>query len=477
VAGARHLRPAVAVTVAALLWACPGGAAALPLTLGFDAYPPLGSPTAAGTAWLGRAAREGAQVVRIGVRWAAVAPAARPPGFVPEDPAAPGYSWSATDAAIRATTRAGLQPLLEIYGAPAWAQDGTPPTSATAGAWRPDATQFGAFALASARRYSGRYPDPLTAGATLPRVRLWGAWNEPNLSISLAPQWVSAGRRLVPASPGIYRRLLNAFYAAVKRVSHANTVIAGATAPFGDPEPGGARIQPITFVRDLLCLRADLRSAGCGDPAHFDVLDHHPYSIAGPLQQAIDPGDVSVPDIGKLTRLLRAARRARTIVPDTPKRVFATELAWVSRPPDPAGTPVAQQALWLEQSLFLLWRQGVDTVLWLQIRDDARSAADALGAGVFYASGVPKPAALAFRFPFVATRAGEPAGEVLVWGRAPAAGPLLIERRAGRGWAGVRALRVRAQAVFSAVLQIGPGPATLRARVGATTSLPWPQSR
>ena len=43
-------------------------------------------------------------------------------------------------------------------------------------------------------------------GHSLPRVRLWGAWNEPNIDRLITPQW-EGGQ---PASPGIYRSLVNA---------------------------------------------------------------------------------------------------------------------------------------------------------------------------------------------------------------------------------------------------------------------------
>jgi hypothetical protein len=82
----------------------------------------------------------------------------------------------------------------------------------------------------AAVRYDGRFPDPLKPGAFLPRVRYWQPWNEPNLSYYLSPQWTRTGGRWAPASAGIYRGLLNAFYAAVKRVSSSNFVVTAGTA-------------------------------------------------------------------------------------------------------------------------------------------------------------------------------------------------------------------------------------------------------
>ena len=71
--------------------------------------------------------------------------------------------------------------------------------------WAPDPGAYGRFAVAVARRYSGQFTDPLNAGTDLPRVRLYQAWNEPNLPLFLQPQWVAidgewaAGRPPLPA--------------------------------------------------------------------------------------------------------------------------------------------------------------------------------------------------------------------------------------------------------------------------------------
>ncbi len=268
----------------------------------------------------------------------------------------------------------------------------------------------------------------------------------------------------------IYRNLLNAFYSSVKRVSKANVVVAGATAPFGDL-PGQARMPPVTFVQNLLCLRGTpLRSAHCKAPAHFDVLDHHPFDIGGPLQPAVNPGDVSVPDMGKLTRLLTAARRAGTALPAGHKRLWAGELIWTSRPPDPSGVPPLRQARWLEQALFILWRERVDTVLWLQIVDDAHARTTGLGGGLYFHNGRPKPAATAFLFPFVTQR--QSSGQVRAWGRAPTSGSLAIQRRRAGRWVTIKRVRVRKSATFFVPLRLA-GSATLRGQVGAVTSVTW----
>jgi hypothetical protein len=465
------LARAALVSVAVAIVLAPGPAdAAAPLTLGVDTYGALGNPSVRDP-WIAQAATEGASFVRVSLGWSAVAPATRPSGFRDRDPGSPYYNWSAIDSMVRAVAAKRLTMLMVVSGAPQWGEGSHRPAGTAPGSWRPSPQPFGRFAHAAALRYSGRWPDPLAPGHYLPRVRFWEAWNEPNLSLYLTPQWTRTGGRWTPASPNIYRHLLNAFYSGIKIVSRKNVVVAGATAPFGDLNPGQPRMQPVTFVRTLLCLRgARLTSAGCKDRAHFDVLDHHPFDIGGPLKPALDAGDVATPDMGKLTRLLRAAGRGGTIAPRGRKRVWATELLWESRPPAPEGVPPQQQAHWLEQALYVLWRAGVDTIFWLQIVDDPPP--HGLAAGLYFGSGRAKPAATAFRFPFVTVR--ESPRLIRAWGRAPAGGTLLIQVHRGKAWITLRRMKVRWHSTFFAPVGLAHG-ASLRARVGPDVSLSWYQ--
>lgn len=461
--------------VTAIALAAPAGAAAL--TLGLDAQGPLGSPdSGASGPWVKRAVADQAQLVRVGVQWSAVAPARLPQHeFNQQNPGSRYYSWADTDAVLRQLAARHLRLMIVVTGAPRWAEGPHRPRRAPAGTWKPNAPDFGRFARAAATRYSGHFPDPLHPGHDLPRVRYWEAWNEPNLSNYLTPQWTRKNHRYVPASPVIYRGLLDSFFTAVKRVSARNVVVGGATAPFGDLSPSlrnNARMQPVAFVKSLLCLQGRrLARSRCPRVARMDVLDHHPYDIGGPFQHAVNAGDVSVPDMGKLARLLRAAVRDRTLLPRTTKHLWATELGWVSRPPDRQGVPLRKQARWLEQALYVLWRERVSTVCWLQIADD--SGPGGLAAGLYLADGKAKPAAAAFRFPFVVIiRRHHP---VRVWGRSPAGGIVQIERRDGHRWVTIRRMRVHRYGVFSAALTLHGHPA-LRAQVGGRASLSWPRA-
>jgi hypothetical protein len=443
--------------------------AARSLTTGFTDSVYLEAP-AVRDPWLQRTLQAGAQMILIPVDWASIAPS-QPAN--PADPGDPAYRWQALDGAVRAAAAQGLKVALDASAAPRWAEGGGRPAGVPEGAWQPSAAAFGAFAQALARRYGGSFPDPGGAlGARLPRVRYWQAWGEPNLTLHLAPQWVKRGHRYLPESPLLYRRLLNAFYAGVKAAHGDNLVVTAGTAPFGDP-PGRARMPPAQFVRALLCVRgAPARPVPCPDPARFDVLAHDPYSIAGPFEPALNPDDVSISDMGRLSEPLGVAERTGRALPRGPKQLWVTEFSWDSNPPDPHGVPAQTHARWLEEALFELWREGVGTAIWYQVRDapPIPDYASTYQSGVYLHDGVPKPARQAFRFPFVLRRTSATA--LFLWAKAPASGRLAVQRRAGRGWRTIASYSVRAGEVVYRRLSIR-GHLTLRAGVGQILSLPF----
>jgi hypothetical protein len=421
--------------------------------------------------WLGRAVNSGSDILRIDVGWVARGSATRPAGFDARNPADPAYDFKRADAAIVAATSRGLRVLASFTGAPPWAQGAGRPANANAGSWKPDPHALEQYGAALATRYSGTFPDPARPGRMLPRVEAFQPWNEPNLDKYLSPQW-SGGKTFAPAH---YRAMLTAFYRGVRSVSSRPLVVSAGTAPFGDPFPNGQRIMPARFVREMLCLRqagGRLLGTSCPEPARFDVLAHHPYSVGFPRRSALNPDDVSIPDIGKLTKLLRAAERSGRALPRKHHRMWVTEVSYDSSPPDPEGVPVARHARYLEEAFYLLWRQGVDTITWFQIRDQLPQPSYAASnqSGIYFADGRAKPAQRAFRFPLVAERAGRTT--LRVWGRAPIAGSVRIERRAGSGWRLVRAVRAARHGTFL-VRIAARGRMTLRARVGAETSLAW----
>jgi hypothetical protein len=331
----------------------------------------------------------------------------------------------------------------------------------------------GDFAQALAARYSGHF-TPLLAGSPLPRVRYFEVWNEPNLLIYLTPQWQGKA----PASPELYRQMLNAAYAGIKAAQPDAVVVTAGTAPYGESR-GVGRMRPLLFWQKLLCVRyRSLRATSCPNHAEFDVLAHHPIDTGGgPRHRSLARGDISIPEFHELRSLLRAAERHHTVQPAGRKPLWATEFWWVSDPPNKRyGVPLHRFARWIEGGLYELWRQGASLAINLEVRDAPYDASDPLAygqGGLFFQNGRTKQQAFtAFGFPFVVhRRSGE---RVTVWGKSPLGGRLEIERHGGGGWHKVRALSVKAGstgAVFETGLRIA-GAARLRAAIANRHSLP-----
>jgi hypothetical protein len=401
-------------------------------------------------------------VVRIDVFWDKVAGASRPSD--PANPFDPAYNFTDLDTGIEKANARGLTTLLTIVDAPSWAEGGGRPASAPKGTWDPQPGELELFARALATRYSGG------GFSGLPAVRYFQLWNEPNLSVYLNPQW-QGGR---PTSPDIYRGMLNAFYDGIKSVIPSGQVLTAGTAPYGDA-PGGMRTRPALFWRALLCLKGDqLQPTDCPDPAHFDIAALNAINAHGPTVHALNKDDISTPDLGRLKRILTKARKSGRSQPAGRKPLWVTEFWWDSNPPDPQGVPTRQQAAWLEQALYLFWKQGAKAALWFQIRDAAPDPdfASTFQTGLFQLDGSPKPAFHAFRFPFVADRLSK--RRVRIWGMAPSPGKARIEKRTDSGWRTARRLRVGADRVFTGKLSLR-GSARLRARAGDEVSLVWRQ--
>lgn len=410
--------------------------------------------------WFNRTVQGNADLVRVDVVWRTAVGSRRPAN--PRDPADPAYDFSRYDAAVREAERRGLKVLFTVYLAPDWAEAPGRPDGLRPGAWRPNPVEYGHFGSALATRYSGHFPDPAGEG-TLPRVRYFEAWNEPNVPGFLSPQWVGNASE----GPVIYRELLNSFYDAVKGVNPDNTVAAPGNSPFGDP-PGENRTRPVSFLRELFCLEGkELQPRpGCG-PVKMDVLSHHPISLENPpTYSAISPDDAATSDIDRLRRVLGAAEEAR-VVPGGKHPIWATELWWISSPPSPLDVAVSEptHARNIEQALYVLWKQRVEVVIQYLLRDPTD---DRFQTGLFFADGTEKLAFQAFRFPFVTERRSRK--RVRAWGRSPKAGKVKIQGKKGGKWRTLKRFRVGEDEVFKAGLR---GSKRMRATIGGEKSLPW----
>ena len=424
--------------------------------------------------WLDRAQDSRSQLIRLTVGWAFVA-GSNPPTD-PTSPSDPSYNFAAIDRAVRDAAARGLRVMLTIGHAPTWAEGSGRPglDVAPPGSWKPDPHAYGEFATAVASRYSGTF-DPPGAQAVLPRVGYFQALNEPNLATYLTPQW----KRRRPASPSHYKRLLNAFYPSVKAVNPSNVVISAGTAPYGS-RPGGRSVRPLRFWQSILCLarkRGKLRSRRCRNPARADVVAHHPIT-GRPRSRAAHRGDATIPELRKIRRMVRKAERARNVLPAGRRPLWVTELWWETDPPDRFATvSLRQQARWIAESFYLIWKQGIRTTILFLIRDQPVIRGNPFATyqtGVYRASGKPKPSLRAVRFPFVTERRSS--RKLTAWGKAPRTGPVVIQVKRRGKWHGLRGVRGRAGKVFKTTVRVR-GRATLRARVGGTKSLAWRQRR
>ncbi|MGD0167873.1 MAG: cellulase family glycosylhydrolase [Gaiellaceae bacterium] len=431
-----------------------------------------------------RIAAAGATIVRIPVLWAGVAPtgATLPTGFNPRDPADPMYRWAYYDNEVKAVSDAGLQPMLSIYDAPTWAQ-GSGGVSYLTGSYKPSATALADFSTAIAERYSGSFES-------LPKVKYWEVWNEPNLNGFLSPQTVKGK----PFAPGWYRSMLNAASNAYHAVDPRNVVIAGDTAPFGgSPGVEKTRTMPLFFMERVLCigekrvrnkrtrvLRTVYRST-CKSRSKFDVWAHHPYTEGGPTVKARIHGDVSLGDMNEMRMALNKAISANHVGSAQRVRLWVTEFSWDTAPADPKGVPLQMHARWVAQCLYQMWKTGVSLVAWLQIRDlpfpESYYQSGLYSAGP---SGInsdkPKPGLRAFRFPFVALTGKN--NFVTIWGRTPSsrARKIIVERKSGAKWKRVKTLKANRYGIFQTRIRKPAKTVYLRARLAGSRSASLPFS-
>jgi hypothetical protein len=454
-------------------------APAQPLTTGASSAYYQSGNAAQRAFWLDRTVQSGAGLVRLGVSWANIVGSQRPPD--PTNPGSSSYNFSGVDPAVRDARARGLAVLLTISAsAPTWAEGPGRPASARPGTWKPNPSDLAAFVQALAARYSGHF-NP--GSGTLPAVRALQIWDEPNQDYWLAPAYQGS----TAVSPDQYRAMLNASYPAVKAVNPQMLVVTGGTSPYGDPpggpyvDPSNRRIRPVTFWQQLLCVHPVkvkkkeklVRTQGCTAPV-FDVLAHQAIDNtgSGPLKSGPTRDDASTPDLGRVVKVLRAAESVGALRGGHP--VWVTEFWWDSKPPNSVGAPLGVQARWVEQTLFLFWKAGASAAVNFQIGDTADRPTVHAGfqSGVFFANGQPKPSLTAFRFPFVTERINKK--KIRAWGKAPAGGKLVIQRRAKGRWVATKKIQVGRGSVFTAKLSLR-GKQRLRAAVAGNQSLVWKQ--
>jgi hypothetical protein len=321
------------------------------------------------------------QVIRYDLSWAHVA--ARKPA-VATDPNDPAYDWARTDQVVARADALGVPVVLTIEVTPRWAGGGTgnkPPVNMAT---------LQAFAYAAATRYSGQYVVPAT-GQVMPAVTLWEAWNEPNTTSHLTPQYSCRCASAVPVAPRNYAKILKAIYTGVHSAgTHAGVpeiVAGGATKPnYSGPKTFEPAVAPLRFLQEL----------GKYHPP-LDVYSHHPYRTdAGKKKgQVANPNDIAFADLPRLIAGLDKAFPGKRL------HLWITEFGLQTSPPDGfQGVSLSYQSQQLRRNVASARANPrIDMLVWFLIRDEQVRKPFAAGfqTGLSFTNGTLKPSWSVFR--------------------------------------------------------------------------------
>jgi hypothetical protein len=322
------------------------------------------------------------QEIRITMYWGGQFGVARHRPTRATNPADPSYDWGIYDRAVEDAAAYGIHVLFSIYGTPTWANGGGALNRApTKGA------DLQNFALAAATRYSGNFQD--TNGKTIPAVKEWLAWNEPNNPLFLSPQYKKSGSRWVMQSAIDYAKICNSIYSGIhSAMATGERVACGGTAPRGNNNPNSTRpeVSPLAFLRAVK--KAGLKT--------FDAWAHHPYYQSPnetPTTKPLTPNGapVTAVTLGNISDLINLVTQLYGN-----KRIWITEYGYQTNPPDSIlGVTYAQQAAYLTQSFGIAKKNPrIDMMLWFLLKDDPSLAG--WQSGLITAGGAKKPSFAAF---------------------------------------------------------------------------------
>jgi Glycosyl hydrolase catalytic core len=319
-----------------------------------------------------------ARVLRVHLQWGGKRGVARRRPVDATDPDDPAYDWRIYDRVVLEAAAAGVDVMFTVFGTPAWANGGAAPTRAPR-----NAVALKEFTYAAAWRYSGEHER--RDGTILPPVRLWTAWNEPNLKIGLVPQWKRVGKRWVPQSAVDYARICNAVVDGIRAtgIDHQR-VACGVTAARGNNNPRGRKpsVSPLAFLRAM-------KKAGARG---FDAYAHHPYYGTPSETPSTRPRGATAVTMGNLDALERELTRLYG-----PKPIWITEYGYQTNPPDRTfGVSWPQQASYVRQAVAVARKHPrVELLLWFLLKDE--EDVTRWQSGFIAADGTRKPAFDAFQ--------------------------------------------------------------------------------
>jgi hypothetical protein len=326
------------------------------------------------------------QVIRVSLVWGGPNGVAKRRPVNPMNPNDPAYDWTVYDRTVNYAQQFGMKVVFSIIGTPPWAN-----SAAGVNVKPKNPLDLERFAVAAARRYSGSFTA--RDGRTLPAVRQWLAWSEPNNPAFLRPQFRKVGGKVVIQSAIDYAKICNAIVKGIRKTTVGGSKVAcGVTGPRGNNNPNSTRpaVSPLPFLRAM-------KKAGA---TGFDAYAHHPYygapretpstppppGIHGNAPTAITLGNINLL-VKEVTRLYGG------------KRIWITEYGYQTNPPDRIfGVSYAKQAQYLTQAYGIARRHPrIDMFLWFLLRDERRLIDEGWQSGLLTASGGRKPAFTAFQ--------------------------------------------------------------------------------
>src|SRR4051794_29804161 len=307
---------------------------------------------------LAGAAAAGASVIHTTANWSTLAPT-RP--SIPSSGDDPAYRLAGLDELVFSSANQGLRVMINVTGTPKWANGNKTPNRLPT-----RLSDLTTFTRMLATRYNGR-----SGHGT---VGLWSVWNEPNIELFLAPQYV--GKKIV--GPANYAKLYKAAYAGIKAGNPLAKVAIGETSARGRDKPlagVSGSVAPGTFAK-LLGKVSGLR---------FDAWAHHPYPTSPnlpPLQKVRYP-NVTLSTLPLFEKQLKTSfHRA---VP-----IWITEYGHETKPGEPKGVTTAKQSAYAKQALTIAKNDpNIQMFVWFVFRD---STGNPWQSGLEGPSGARKPA-------------------------------------------------------------------------------------
>lgn len=314
----------------------------------------------------------GAGLYEFQLNWSLIAPTK--PAH-PTDPNDPAYHWTpVVDEIIANAQSHGIQVVLEISGAPGWANGGKD------WRWAPhDPHDYADFMTAAAKRW--------------PQVHYWQIWGEPTRRPNFMPLPKVWGIELTAAkrrAPETYAQILDATYVALKAVNPANLVIGGNSFSGGD-------IRPLAWIKALRLPN--------GRPPRMDMYGHNPFGYRRPdlsedlinetsgvadfcdLDVVVEYVDRYLSRAGRNTKKLRLFMSEYFVPTDHANHEFNY---WVSK---------KTAAEWLTEGFKITrgWKR-IYTLGWFKFEDEAPNGQGTeVNRGLVTHAGVKKPAYYAFK--------------------------------------------------------------------------------